>query len=301
MSASRQPLSRLLAGFLDPGGADELARIPDLEARLRSRLGEARAAWPGVSLGDEEFLRYVAERIPAAENLAASLDSIGWSELYLTCASGRGDSAALVELERVYFDEVPAALAHMRLSASDVDEVKQALRQKLFVAEPGQRPKIDDYAGRGSLRGLLRVIAVRTAITALRKQQREELMGDDLLRLGSQEDAELEHFKRQYRDQFATAFAEAVEALTRRERTLVRLHLLDGVTLDQLAVSYSVHRATIARWLARARQTLLAETRRRLRARLSIGADELEDFVGLIESRLDLSLRRLLATQDRSA
>ena len=38
-------------------------------------------------------------------------------------------------------------------------------------------------------------------------------------------------------------------------RTVLRLHVIEGVTLDGLAVAYGAHRATVARWLASARSS----------------------------------------------
>ena len=87
-------------------------------------------------------------------------------ELALALACARGDDTAIRLLEREYFDGVRGALRAMKLDADLTDEVIQEVRRKLLVGEP---PKIVGYAGRGSLRGLLKVTATRTAISLLRK------------------------------------------------------------------------------------------------------------------------------------
>ena len=55
-----------------------------------------------------------------------------------------------------------------------------------------------------------------------------------------------------------------------------------------------VHPTTVSRWLAVAREHVLAETRRRLRERLGISASEIESLMRILPSQLGLSLERLL-------
>src|SRR5438128_2172894 len=82
------------------------------------------------------------------------------------------------------------------------------------------------------------------------------------------EDPELGRLKEHYAADFRLAVRGGIAALGRRERTLLRQHFIDGVSLDQLAVLHRVHRATIARWIAQARRTLLELIRASLSQRL---------------------------------
>jgi RNA polymerase sigma-70 factor, ECF subfamily len=105
--------------------------------------------------------------------------------------------------------------------------------------------------------------------------------------------------KEQYRTAFAAAFADAARDLERRDRNLLRLHFLGGITLEQLASMYGVHRATVVRWLAGARKAVFDGTRKRMREKL--GDAELDEVLAMIQSRLDVSVRQLLASMERSA
>jgi RNA polymerase sigma-70 factor (ECF subfamily) len=101
----------------------------------------------------------------------------------------------------------------------------------------------------------------------------------------------------EHRALFKESFAAAVAALSPRERTLLRQHLLDGLTVDALAPLYRVHRATAARWLAAVREKVLQATRAELAVRAGLRGEALTGLLSAIRSRLDLSLSRVLGTQ----
>ena len=68
--------------------------------------------------------------------------------------------------------------------------------------------------------------------------------------------------------------------------------------MDALGSLYDVHRATAARWLRSAHEDLGRATRERLATRLRIAPDELASIMQMIESRLEVSLERLLDRSD---
>ena len=92
------------------------------------------------------------------------------------------------------------------------------------------------------------------------------------------------------RERLRTVLTAAIEALPARARLLVRLHHLEGVTLDALARMHAVHRATVARWLAGAREAMLAELERAAAEDAELARD-----LASATSQLELSLSRLFA------
>jgi RNA polymerase sigma-70 factor (ECF subfamily) len=109
------------------------------------------------------------------------------------------------------------------------------------------------------------------------------------------DDPELTYLKAVYRTAFREAFAAAIGSLEARDKSLLRQHLVDGLTIDELAPIYGVHRATAARWVASARELLLQRVRREFAERARVSDRELRSVLRLVESRLDLTLQRLLA------
>jgi RNA polymerase sigma-70 factor (ECF subfamily) len=263
------------------------------EERLAAAIAAAARAWPDVAVAPEE----VAAALGARAARGAPSDEAA-VEVHLALGCARGDGAALAHFERRYLDAVGPALASMRLPAATVDDVRQEVRRRLLVSEDGAPPRLSAYAGDGSLRGLCGVVAVRVALSLLRRERRtgDE---DDLLDLPDADpDPRLALMKAEYRAAFRAAFEEAVKQLGARDRNLLRLHHLDAVTLDQLAAMYGVHRATAVRWLGEVRRRLLEGTRRGLRSSLGVNEGELDSVMALIESRLDVSVRRLLASRE---
>src|SRR5262249_10518973 len=155
---------------------------------------------------------------------------------------------------REFLGSISSILARGSLRALPVDDVRQRIRERLFVGTS----KIADFSGRGALANWVQVVALRVAVDAAREQRSlpmAESVGVEDLRLAGT-DPELTLIKERYREPFKQALRSALRGLTSEQRNLLRLHFVDGVTLDRLAALFEVHRATIARHIARARDAV---------------------------------------------
>ena len=86
----------------------------------------------------------------------------------------------------------------------------------------------------------------------------------------------------------------ALSRLGDRERTLLRLHVGERMSIDHLGAMYRVNRATAARWIAAARESLVEGARGEIRARLRLGESEYQSIIALVRSQLDVSIVRHL-------
>lgn len=263
----------------------------DLHLDVRAAaIADARVAWPAIEVSADAFNAYLAEHLPGTDDLAA----LHVADLFLACGCAHGDAAAIAAFDAQCLSVVDRALPKLGLDAATIDEVKQRLRRSLLVPEHGP-PRIVGFAGRGALRSWVRVLAVHEAWGMLRTT-RAHVDEDRLVDLASAgASPELEYLKRMYRQNFERAFRGAIQALSARERTLLRQHFLDGVGINELAVLYRVHRATIGRWIENAREAVLATTRQRLMDSLDVPRAEIESILRLVLSRIDMNLRPLLA------
>lgn len=245
----------------------------------------ARKAWPGVELARPEFEAWAKSRLPGLPEEALGLRA---AELYLACACTRGDAIAIRTFEERYFKEVAAAVG--RFDQDLVDDVKQALRERLFMGVQGGAPKLEAFAGRSGLDRWLRAVATRIALNLRRKGKREEATGfeeDDLLGgpLGA-EDPQLAHMKGLYRNEFKLAFADAMAGLEPEAQNYLRLYYLDGLGLAEIASVFASSAPTVSRRLSKARADVLAATRDQLKGRLNVSVEELESIMRLIQSKL---------------
>jgi RNA polymerase sigma-70 factor (ECF subfamily) len=269
-----------------------------IEEQLAQLCDEAKTAWPAISVDTAAVIDAFVAKLAGDEPPAITAANV--AELYLAVACARGDESAVAIFDRDYLSVVPQALGGMRLPAATVEDVRSIVRDKLLLADGDRPPRILDYAGRGRLRGLVQVSASRAAIDRIRHEQREAELPADA-QLAAAGNLELSLIKAQYREAFVAGFTTAVATLPRRDRNLLRLHLLGGVTLEQLAQMYGVHRATVVRWLATARATLFDATRDHVAAALGAPSDELDQMFELVRSRVELSVERLLASVETSA
>ncbi|MGC4118561.1 MAG: sigma-70 family RNA polymerase sigma factor [Myxococcales bacterium] len=227
-------------------------------------------------------------------DVPSPLGSAPGGDLALARQALSGSREALVQLDSLLL-RTASVLSPMGLDASAQDEVRQRLREKLLVGRALER-----FTGRGSLQAFLKAAAAREAIDWLREQAARHKGptedGDAELDLLADRTADPERqvVQAEHRALFKQAFTAAVAGLSPRERTLLRHHLLDGLTVDALAPLYRVHRATAARWVAAVREKVLEATQAELAARSGLSGEALHGLLTAIRSRLDLSLSRVL-------
>lgn len=207
------------------------------------------------------------------------------ADLYLALACLDGEPAALATLERRLTGQL-TQLNRFRLSD---DEARTLVAETLSSLCTGAHPRLTRYSARGPLDAWLGVLLTRQALSLRTTKAPEDL--DEVL-LGSQATdgvPEVELLKQRFRGVFSDAFKAAIGALDVKQRNLLRQHYLDGLTLEELALLYRVHRATVARNLAEARTTLLERTRDEVAQRTAIGRLEVDSIVRLVQSHLDVS------------
>ena len=262
-----------------------------LETRLAAYVDAACAAWPQLPIDRVAFTRYVAER---AEADVPPLAHAGDLLLAYGCACGvRGAASAFYAT----FGNVIARVLSRRRASDDVrDDASQAVHERLLVAPPGGAPKIADYTGTGPLRSWVSATAATTLLmmrrSDARRREEPEPAGDGMLVAHAA--PELLYMKERYKAELADAVVASLGRLSDRDRALLRLHLGDRVSIDRLGAMYGVDRSTAARWLAAAREALVAGARDDLRERLRLSDRECESIVALVQSELHVSLVRLL-------
>ncbi|WP_224247828.1 sigma-70 family RNA polymerase sigma factor [Hyalangium gracile] len=296
MSETRDPgsLSALLRAHAPRERGAALEQVAGLEALLREHYAGGQDRWPSVPLGPERFVRHLARHLP--EDLEAGLRQLHGADLFLACACAEGEPLGLHAFEQHILQRVPSRLG--QLPESTVDEVLQEVRQRLLLGRGDAPPRIADYSGRGPLLAWVRIIAARIVGELANKEGRQVLFDEPpevLARMLSANDPERTLLREDSRQALAEALRKALAALPERDRALLRLHHLHGLTMDRLSAMYRESRSGVARRVAQARERLLELTREDLASRLKLAGPEVESLLGLVRSRLDLSLQRLMS------
>jgi RNA polymerase sigma-70 factor, ECF subfamily len=281
-----------------PAAAGLLA-ASGVQDKIVGALVAARARFPEATVTDDAFAKALGERLGAQKDPAAALARLRADDLLLAQWCASGDPRAIAAFERVHKPDVDAVLARFKRLQITADELRQTLRIKLFVAAPGRGARIADYSGFGFLQNWLRVTALRALVDVARSEQArklEELLADDdmlgLPALGPDLGASVS--REEVSRAIKQAFARAVAALAPRQRNFLRHAHVDQLTLDQIASTYNIHRATVARTLAQARGDLVTATRNECAEILGVTAESLDSVVRAADSRIDLSLSRIL-------
>jgi RNA polymerase sigma-70 factor, ECF subfamily len=290
MAAAREgDLARVFAG------ARPTARLPaDLGERLVAVVTRVESAWPDLPIDPARLIETIAR--------AVGDDLEGLADLYvedlalaLACADGLPN--ALGQCDRLCAGAIAAAVARVDSSLDLRDEVRQILWQRIFVGTAAEAPRIQSYAGRGPLVAWVAVAAQRVALDLRRSAARtagSDPLADQIL--PASEHPEIDYLRTRYKAEFETAVREALGALADRDRLLLKLTIVSGLSHEQLANIYAVNQSTITRWIARARESVLEETERRVCAALRMPPGEFRSLAGLLLSRLDLSISRVLDT-----
>jgi RNA polymerase sigma-70 factor (ECF subfamily) len=277
----------------DDASAQEADAPATLRADARRSFETGRSQWPGFVVDyvafERHFLRHAASGTPSTVVHAA--------DMYLAYACAEGQEEALGMLERVLASDVARAVASVETSPAFVDDILQATREHLLVRRNGQPGKIVEYGGRASLKSWLCTVAVRLAIRRRRRkgEQRHEELSEERDKGLARGGPEFEYLRGRYKHVFEDAVRLAIGRLQPKERLLLRLNVVNGMSIDDMAAMYKVGRSTAARWLANARDALFESARRDLRARLHLSAEELESLAGDLRSEVEVSVLRLLA------
>jgi RNA polymerase sigma-70 factor (ECF subfamily) len=293
MAGGGEPgLARLFFGER-PG----VAAPADLESRLRAIVDRAGAAWPGLALDVARLIPRIAGAL--RDDIAAELDGLHAEDFALAVACGDDLPGALALCDKLCAVAITAAVARVDRSPDLRDEVRQILWQRIFVGTPEQPPRIRSYAGRGPLAAWVAVAAQRVALDLRREEARaagRDPLADQVLPVDDH--PEIDYLRTRYKTEFEAAVREALAGLPDRDRLLLRLTMVSGLSQEQIGKIYGVNQSTVTRWISRVRTQVLDATEREVCVRLRIPAAEFRSLAGMLVSRLDLSISRVLAIED---
>jgi RNA polymerase sigma-70 factor (ECF subfamily) len=284
------------AAFEDAGGTRSVADA--LAAKLEAWMARGHAAHPALALADDAFASQLARAAARSAVDAADPDSLNIEDLFLAAACAAGVPGAAEVFEARCGDRLRAAVAGATKSEEERREIEQRLRHLLLVGSSAEAPKLAGYGGQAPLDRWVAVVAQRQVVTTIRAEQAERRA-----RTGAAREAtaaalplhpEVAILKVKYRAEFEDAMASALGTLGERDRLVLRLHLVSGLSVAQVGQMYGVSQSTASRWMADAREKVQSEMVERLQDKTGLASTDIRSLAALVASQLDLDMSRLL-------
>jgi len=243
--------------------------------------GQAR--WPLLALSMDDFQKHCVRLGLDQRQVAARAE-----DLFLVAAVIERVARAVAHFDE-FLAHAARVITRIDRAPSFVDDVTQELRLKLLT---GDGARLSTYSGTGALMDWLRVIATRIALNLKRSDrlQPEDDLPDRML-----EGDDATQFKRWYLDDLHAALEVGFRRLSARERTLLRLHFVDGLNIERIGVVYRVNRATVARWLVAIRTRLFDEVRSELGSQHGLDTADVKSIYRLMEQDVHVTMSRILA------
>jgi RNA polymerase sigma-70 factor (ECF subfamily) len=295
----RGQMSALLRAFVEDAGSIA-ARLGDCDAIATAELlaalyARGRAAHPRVVVSEEAFGRHLARCANAGSpGNTASLAELEAEDLYLACACAVRARGAAAAFEQRFGRVIRRAVSRVLDTADERQEAEQRAWQYLLF-EGGDGPaRISHYLGRGPLEKWVSVAAMRIAISFGRTESAERRLREKAIAEASGVDPEALFAKGDLREAFESAVTEALGALKPRERLVMKLFLVSGMTLDQIGKSLGITRQAVSKTLARARETIVERVQASVQKTLKLTKEDLTSVLRYVASQLDVSISRVL-------
>lgn len=208
-------------------------------------------------------------------------------DLILVYCASNGLPAAISMIEALVQQHCSRGL---RPGRTDLDDVVQRVLVHLLVPDEGRSPRLLGYRGVAALSSFLRVLCTRMAVSMARKRQLNDSSLSSSYPDAALGDPDIDVMRARFRAVFVVAFREALQRLSPKKKLLLKMNLQQGVPVAAMAVMHNVHRVTVSRWLAEAKEELFAATRERLRAAVPLSDTEFQSVARLMRSDIELSL-----------
>jgi RNA polymerase sigma-70 factor len=263
--------------------------IQDAYARCRRR-------YPTVDLSLEDWLA-------RSEASGVEFEHLCHEDLFLATACARGNRIAW----EYFADDYLPLIRRMAAQACRRFEESEDLAQEIVTSLIAGQGKMAAYSGRGSLSGWLRVAISHAAIDRFRRQKREvPLQESDELEGVVATDAPAsgrnsEPLDAHWGPILADILEEQIHSLPARDRLILALYYLQGISLKVIGRQFGVHEATASRWLESLRGGIRKRVERELHARHRLTSSEISGLWRWAAEQEGLSLEASLGIGSKAS
>lgn len=258
---------------------------------LQAAFDAGRAAYPTLALTSAAFRDWAADHLPEdVDPTKLAADNV----LVAACVMGApGAAKAFVDGP---LREAEPSIARVLPDPAAREEALQDLAVHLLTPGPVDPdvPRLANYEGRAPLRAWVRMVATRRALRRARGQTRLVSFEAVAFDKAADHDPEISMLRRAHGAAIAAIFREAVASVGDEDRTLLRLHYVQGLTLAELAALHKTSRSSLHRRLESVRDVLFERIAALVRARLKLSDTQQGSMLRIFHSDLKDELSRLL-------
>jgi len=267
----------------------------DLVDELKALYARGRRAHPKLRVGEEAFGRCVARCLDGRE--FQSLDGLAAEDLYLACACAEKARGAVTAFEAGYARVIRRAVSRVISAPEDRDDAEQRVWQHLLVGDAAARPALAKYRGNVALAKWIPVVAIRVALTLNRTESSERRLREKAGAEAIGASPEQMYMREELRRAVEPAIAQALGRLPDRDRLILRLFLVSGLTLRAIGQSIGLSQPAVSKRLAKARADLLDDIRTTIADTLKVSKDEFSSLMRVVASQLDVNVSRVLRAE----
>ncbi|MBP1623005.1 MAG: sigma-70 family polymerase sigma factor [Acidobacteria bacterium] len=242
--------------------------------------------YPTVQLTLDEFRARIDDIVsremglPDEQSRMDAVARIHCEDLFLATACSRQDRIAWEYFADIYLPLLRNFSARACGSPDDGEDLAQEIITKLLK----EQNHLAGYNGRGSLAGWLRAAVSHAAVDRFRRK-RKQISLEDLPANSPQPaltdpgtKAEEEIFDARWSTVISGIANEIVSRLPARDRVLLGLYYLRGVTLQTIRKQLGIHEATASRWLEKLRRDIRKQVEAELRKKHGLRSSEIQSL-----------------------
>jgi RNA polymerase sigma-70 factor (ECF subfamily) len=230
------------------------------------------------------------------------LASLNADDLCMAAACAKGDDAAWEDFFRDYRSYMVSVARTMTQDPGAAEQLADSTFAELYgLRESGgsRVSKFSFYSGRGSLRGWLRAVVFQLSADHHRQSSRlvqtEEPEDMDRIAHAAEKPerrttTDLEYVRDRYREAVVASLRRAIEDLESRERLLLAYYYYDEMTLREIGNLFSVHEATISRWLAKVQKRVRKLVEKGLAREHGFNRREVAEAIELAAEQMDIAV-----------
>jgi RNA polymerase sigma-70 factor len=240
--------------------------------------------YPTIQISYREFHARIKEILSSkvslsdAQSRIKALELIHHEDVFLAMGCSRQDKIAW----EYFADEYLPLLRRFSTQACSDSGEGEDLAQEIIFKMLKEGNRLAGYNGRGSLAGWLRTAVAHAAIDRFRRARRlvslEDVSQRDALTDRVPPDENKAFLDSRWEPVVSNAVNESMSRLAARDRLVLGLYYLRGVSLLAIGRQFRIHEATVSRWLDKLRRNIRKQVEIDLRKKHGLRTSEIHSL-----------------------